>query len=248
MSLNIVTERHGWILHRCAEEIAKRIPNVTVNGDRHAADWNYYIPAYAFIGPGDRGPAIGLWTHPTPERMDAFIPRYRAHVSMNVRVAAELHARGASPVQVIRPGASAEPRRLTFGVCGRTYKDGRKGERLVSEMVRAGHSVVAWGAGWPCRVIGDDLDSLPAFYGAIDYLIVTSTQEGGPMPVVDAMAYGVPVIAPNVGWCWEFPVIHYERGDWSSLRAVLHGLTSPPTWQEWADKHAALFRQLGVIS
>lgn len=245
MQVNIVTEQPGWILHRCAQELADRLPNVTVNGN-HLAGLNYYMPAYCWTKPDAKDPAIGLFTHPTPARLDAFTPRYRAHVAMNQRVAQQLRDRGADPV-VIRPGASAAARPLTFGVCGRVYTTGRKGEHLVGQMANAGHRVLAWGSGWPCRTLGDALSTLPSFYEQIDYLVVTSTEEGGPMPVVDALAYGVPVIAPDVGWCWEFPVIRYARGSWSSLASVLQRLTCPPTWQAWADAHAALFRCLEVI-
>lgn len=243
MRVNVVTESVGWILHRCAQELADRLPDVTVNGPRRRADLTYYMPAYVFTRPTDVDPAIGLFTHPTPARLDAYTPRYRGHVAMNQRVAAALRARGADPV-VIRPGASAPARPLTFGVCGRVYATGRKGEALVAQMVAAGYTVRAWGRGWPCPIVSDDLAQLPAFYAAIDYLVVTSLEEGGPMPVVDALAYGVPVIAPDVGWCWELPCLHFERGEWASLHAVLRGLTEPPTWAQWAQAHAALFARL----
>jgi hypothetical protein len=67
------------------------------------------------------------------------------------------------------------------------------------------------------------------------------------MPLVDAIAHGVPVIAPDVGWAWEYPVIRYTRGDWDSLQSVLSGLTQAPTWDGWAEGHRALFTRLGLI-
>src|SRR5690606_27066137 len=86
--------------------------------------------------------------------------------------------------------------------------------------------------------------SLEEFYDSIDYLVVTSLEEGGPIPVIEAISRGVPVIAPDVGWCWEFPVIRYERGSWPWLFSVLSALTNPPTWQEWAEEHSRLFSQI----
>ena len=47
-------------------------------------------------------------------------------------------------------------------------------------------------------------------YKETDYVLVTSTIEAGPMSVVEAISMRKPVIAPQVGWCWEYPVIKYS--------------------------------------
>ena len=144
-----------------------------------------------------------------------------------------------------------------FGVAGRVYKDGRKGEALVAQAVRDGYRFVACGirpgdhrwhrtmqAQWPCPMT-HTVDEREAFYASIDYLVVTATEEGGPMTVPEAIARHVPVIAPpEVGHCGEFPIIPYRRGSWESLRAVLEGLAKPPTWQDWVEAHRALFARL----
>lgn len=240
MRVNIVTERGDWILNRCARELADRIPGVTVNGPE--AGWTYYMPAYSWCKPDQIGPrAIGLWTHPTKERFDAYCGKFVANVAMNRTVGLELADRGC-PVVVIRPGSSVARKPIRFGVCGRTYPSGRKGEHLVREMVKAGFDVIGHGPGWPCPP--SHAPCAEDFYDSIDYLVVTSTEEGGPVPVIEAISRGVPVIAPDVGWCWEFPVIRYERGSWDSLRSVLRGLTDPPTWERWAEDHAALFARI----
>src|SRR5690606_24675241 len=195
VNVNIVTERGDWILNRCARELAERLPNVTVNG---TGDVTYYMPAYSWCKPAQIRPgSIGFWTHPTEARLDAYHDRFVANVAMNVTVAAQLAERGAH-VTVIRPGVSVPTRRITFGVVGRTYASKRKGEDKIAALVGDGHSVIARGEGWPCPAMPLVLDELPAFYRSIDYLLVTSTEEGGPMPVLDAIAQGVPVIAPNV--------------------------------------------------
>lgn len=100
---------------------------------------------------------------------------------------------------------------------------------------------------WPCAT-PYTIATRAAFYAAIDYLVVTSTEEGGPMPVLEAIARGVPVIAPNVGWCWEFPVLRYAVGEYEALRQVLEQLTAPPSWEHWGHAHARLFASLRKVA
>ena len=61
------------------------------------------------------------------------------------------------------------------------------------------------------RLTGGNLSELELleFYNSIDYLLVISKVEGGPVPVLESFLLNKPVIAPDVGWCWDFP-IEYE--------------------------------------
>jgi hypothetical protein len=258
MLVNIIVKR-GWILERMAEELARAIPDVTINLGRTEravdtrAPLNYYMPAKDVLKfePPARCHAIGLFTHGPV--LPEILARLSACTSMNRRVAGELRRLGMDDVTVIRPGTEPPRRAPVFGVVGRPYNSGRKGERLVERAVEAGFRLVACtprekvratsGAKWPCPVT-HTTDRREAFYASIDYLVVPALEEGGPIPVLEALARHVPVIAPDVGWCWEFPVIKYERGSWDSLREVLEGLAKPPTWSDWAEQHRSLFRRL----
>jgi glycosyltransferase involved in cell wall biosynthesis len=42
---------------------------------------------------------------------------------------------------------------------------------------------------------------MPEFYKRGSYLICASQSEGGPLPVLEALACGIPVITTDVGWC-----------------------------------------------
>ena len=265
MRINIVTKT-GWILERLAREIVERVPDVRINagaGERMVdpvADFNYYLPAKDLRKYPTEGPAIGFYTHGTTAL--ELVPQFAACLAMNRIMAARLEEHGAANVTIIRPGTDAPPRPIVFGVIGRTYNDGRKGERLVARAVADGFRFVACGVGegrarraraltrgqWPCST-PYTIATRDAFYTAIDYLVVTSTEEGGPMPVLEAIARGVPVIAPNVGWAWEFPVIRYEpAGEYSALRQVLAQLTAPPSWEQWGEAHARLFAALRKVA
>lgn len=263
MRINVVT-KPGWILERLARELVERVPGVTLNDGRReraidpSADFQYYLPAKdARKFPADT-PAIGFYTH--GENGLDLIPRFSACLAMNRTMAARLEERGAAHVSVIRPGTDAPPRPIVFGVIGRVYNDGRKGEALVARAVADGFRFVACGVDggdgrpraitrgqWPCSR-PFTIATRDAFYHAIDYLVVTSTMEGGPMSVLEAIARGVPVIAPNVGWCWEFPVLRYAAGEYSALRQVLEQLTAPPSWEQWGQAHARLFAALRKVA
>lgn len=245
----------GWILERCGRELLA-CPGVIPG---KPSEVNYYIN-YPLLYDSTHTASIdvALFDHrevgPPYREVFAAAARRADHcVAMSKGSARELVELGVDPtsISVIHMGVDIEARRpLRFGVVGRTYRSGRKGEFLVEEMLRDGCDVVAYGPQdswdargpqWPCRNFVGEIDT---FYEQIDYLVVTSTNEGGPVPVLNALARGVPVIAPDIGWCWEYSVLRYVKGDWGSLRGVIHGLT-PPTWKDWVDGHEQLFRRLG---
>ena len=256
MSINIIVKR-GWILERMALEVSKALPGVTINCGQTeravdpTAAINYFMPAKDLIKYPTPTYAVGLFTHGSlvPE----VLTQFTACVSMNRQVAAQLSKLTKADIVVIRPGTDTPARPPVFGVVGRPYNSGRKGEAMVEQAVSEGFQFVACaprakvratrGARWPCKVT-HRTEHREEFYRTIDYLVVPSLEEGGPIPVLEALAHHVPVIAPNVGWCWEFPVIRYERGSWESLKGVLEGLARPPSWAEWAERHRRLFRRL----
>jgi len=48
-------------------------------------------------------------------------------------------------------------------------------------------------------VLQGHLEDMQSFYRSLDLYLNTSVHEGIPMSILEAMAYGLPVIAPNVG-------------------------------------------------
>lgn len=88
-----------------------------------------------------------------------------------------------------------------------------------------------------------NIDELIRWYRELDFLVVTSDTEGGPYPVMEAIAAGVPVIAPNVGWCWDYPCIRYETTE--ELIAILRKLRFPPDpWGAASVDLENIFQQL----
>lgn len=88
-------------------------------------------------------------------------------------------------------------------------------------------------------------DQLVHWYRELDYLIITSDTEGGPYPVMEAIAAGVPVIAPDVGWCWDYPVIRYASTE--GLVQILNTLGNKFSDDPWKAASEDLQKIFGKI-
>lgn len=241
-TVNLISET-SWILGRCSDELKDRL-GWSINS-KLPSEIDYHLPYWRGLDRPRIALRVGFFTHGF-DRAQRVSTQFDAAVCMNREMYNRLKGR-IENITTIRPGIDAPARMPVFGVVGRTYRDNRKGQQLVKRVVEAGHEVISLGPGpWPCRSHSKDVDPpvTRRFFKAIDYLLVTSLDEGGPMPVLEAIAHNTPVIAPDVGWCWEFPVIQYERGSWQSLESVLQGLTVTPTWENWAESHRQFFNSL----
>lgn len=162
------------------------------------------------------------------------------------------------------PSAERRSGAITVGVSGFVDRSGRKGERLLSDLVRKMPDVnwVASGEGWPVRITNVGLAGLPAWYHTLDIYLCTSTIEGIPMPPFEALASGVPVVIPRgVGRLDDLPdipgITRYIAGDVDDCRRALSEavigcrgvdraaladvIRSTYTAQAWAQSHVAAF-------
>lgn len=158
---------------------------------------------------------------------------------------------------VVSPGVDTSlfrPRPLRIGVIGRAYGDGRKGEDLLLQVMNR-MPEIDWrvtGGGWGVDSTNLRPEDMPNFYQECDYVLVPSRFEGGPMSVLEALACGVEVIAPPVGWVTEFPHIPFPVGDVDALCNVLtrlqttrnafHELAKQRSWDNFVERHDQLFR------
>src|SRR5690606_30075829 len=100
------------------------------------------------------------------------------------------------------------------------------------------------GHGWPGEAEHIPAGKMADFYNSVDYVLVPSYFEGGPMSVLEALACGRQVIASDVGWVNEFPHIPFENGNAQSLRGVLTSIVEERrklvetvrshSWENWA--------------
>lgn len=140
------------------------------------------------------------------------------------------------PVEMVRPAVERsvftpvkKKRGRVVGLSGYSYSDNRKGEDLITQLVQsvAGRTCDwrASGRDWPVPTKGYAWKDLPNFYQSLDLFICASRIEGVPMPPLEVLSCGIPVIIPrNVGMLDDLPDIHgiyrFKAGDYQDLLKV----------------------------
>ncbi len=246
-----------------AREIESRLPDVDVDTAPDSRARLHYYMNYSAWRQRQSPLQAAYFTH-VEERDDAAKQRFfhvarRMDVSvcMAKRYVHALKADGAGDVRLIVPGVDLDRfgPKLRVGVVGRNYHTGRKGADLVEAVLNV--PGIEWafaGEGWPGPTSKIPDAELPAFYRSLDYLLVPAYYEGGPMPALEAIACGTPVISGDVGFMSELPHLPFPVGDKQALRALLTELAeskanpaqaaAPYSWDAWAEGHAALFEEL----
>lgn len=240
--VNVVANRidDDWIIARLGRHLVDQLGWSWSKRPDKRADVNVFFPyldwrntkwattptAAWFTHKRSSGWGKAVWSH-TANSVDLRITPARMYLKELRKYGAAFQI--AHPVELDRfllrekqPGRKAP----IIGVAGTVYKDHRKGENLVADLVRDGRDVTAIGRGWPCPTSWLNWDDVPEWYRSLDIFLVTSTIEGGPVTVLEAMASGVPVVIPSgVGQCGEYPesrgIRHYKKGDINDLRRAL---------------------------
>lgn len=211
-----------------------------------------YFEAQLFREGWPAGPVASLFTHreeqppnsPKAAYYDEVARKVALRVAMCRLYAAPLEAIGPTvqpplPVERDRFVIASRPRRRRplVGLAGFTYANRRKGDDLAAQAVRQMGAAVEWaasGRGWPVPAPKRAWAEMPAFYQGLDVLVCPSLVEGGPMPVLEALSCGVPVVVPRgVGIIDELPEVEgihrYRRGDVGDLCAALRAAAFPVT-------------------
>ncbi|MEM9530711.1 MAG: glycosyltransferase [Pseudomonadota bacterium] len=260
-----ITDRN-WIIEKLASEISQRLSYVEYGTSDPLTEPAicYYMTYSALRGNPAGRSSMAFFTHledePAARRLFLDTAQKVDHcVCMSRPYHEYLNEHGVSDVTTITPGVDFDQyeAKLRVGIVGRTYHTGRKGEALVDQLRDLpGIDWHVTGSGWPVPGRFVAHDDMADFYRSIDYLLVPAVYEGGPMPLLEALACGTPVIAPAVGFVGEFPHIPYENQDAESLQRVLLELLEKKlalrssvaecTWDRWAERHDALFVRLGA--
>lgn len=223
--INFVTEDQDWVLPRYCREFAKRMPNCQISFEPdNTADVNIFLPYYKWK-PCDT-PTIGFYTHKeddTPQKKemwDLSTQLVDYCVAMCDKTAKKLPEHKTCVIQVYPDIQFYNPNPLVIGVAGKECPSGRKRFEFIQELRKLPNVVVRFADG------SVPFEQMPRWYEGIDYLVITSDNEGGSMPVIEALAMHKPVIAPDVGFTWDFSVIRYD-GTLENLLEVVQRLNIP---------------------
>ena len=260
--INIKVQSDGWILEKMAERLTE-IPGVSLSPQvDNDANLNYFFNYHQFESTNT--PTAAWFTH-IEERIPASVSffwevaeavdicifhsdLYRDIVQRNFPLKHCL---------TISPGVDLNlfsPRNLRVGVIGRGYPEtGRKNEELLQQIISAHHDIdwIVTGVNWGIESVQMRDSEMPDIYRSLDFLLVTSHYEGGPMSVLEALASGVQVIAHEIGWVPELPHISYETANFQQLNTILEQLKSPArrlrsqithrTWDNFVAQHKEIF-------
>lgn len=262
LSVHIKLSDKGWILEQCARQLADRLDYVTYDLDENPLATIQYYMTYGSRQDRVSKLEVAFITH-LEEQIDVRERFYQVarsvdlNICMSNRYQSLLEAKGFTNSVVIKPGVDLTEfsPKLRVGVVGRTYHTQRKGEHIVAEVLDIPE--IEWyftGSGWPRPALDLAPGEMPEFYRSMDYILVPSLYEGGPMSAVEALACGTPIIAPDVGWMPDYPHIPFAIGNSDDLRRVLKDLVAvkmtargpvlDQTWDRFADQHDAAFRKL----
>jgi glycosyltransferase involved in cell wall biosynthesis len=268
-TIEIIPADRGWILEKIARAIREAVPAYGVelsvrilDVPTDTADLVYFLPESAY-SKMQHSISVTYIAHKEDVPVAAKLVEDVARASDCIVTSSEkykhmLENDGARRVEKIPLGVdlAAFSPVVRIGVVGRTYHTGRKGEHLLAAAMGLEHVEFRFmGEGWPLPGELHDLTALREFYRSIDYMLIPSLIEGGPVPLLEALASGCQVIAAtDIGMVSELPHIPFQRGDAEDLKRVIQGLVKEKLtlrkavegmgWPDFGRRHLELFKAL----
>jgi len=247
MNINIVYSDKGTnnILDRQAQALADETGWDYTKSPNAKADINSFI---CYIEFGERfsdwhlTPVSCWFTHHEPHQEWKAFWWELAEQNVDMRItAARMYLEelsGFGQAALCRPaidpqfkrGKRVKNEKPKVGVSGFVHPGGRKGEKLVARLAgsKLGRRIelVGSGRGWPCPTRLYDWGELPGWYNSLDLFLCTSSIEGIPMPPLEALACGVPVVIPwGVGLLDDLPetdgIYRYAHDDFDGMQKTI---------------------------
>jgi len=268
MRVQVVHSGNAWILRRLAQYLIEGLPYVEGAPWRPSAlrtfDIVYYVNFQLLRRP--RAPLRRrlLWRRPRAERVGAFFPhreddefdeaakRIDFCVAPSARYADYLRTRCNPNSHLIHHGIELErfTPKLRLGFIGRRYKSGRKGDELLRAVAELPYVELLCTEGKLSEA------EIAGFYQQIDYVLITSSIEGGPLCFQEGLLSGKEIISTDVGMVSEFrgaPGVHIyrDRQELFTLlerkleeRLRLRANVERYSVEHWVNEHDRLFRSM----
>jgi len=243
------------------------------------ADLNIHIPFHTLIGLEEKGEGkhIAVYTHCNAGAEQSVIDACeRADIvtAMSFTGRNELLNMGVDPKKIWVVYCAADGfqyRKRILGIIGYRQPNGRKNENLLIDLAwnydLSPYEFIFTGLGWEDTVeqlksLGvtaieqhaDTWEKLITNMRFMDALLVTGHREGGPLPLLECMGLGVPVLAPNVGYAADLLDEQYiykdsddlmnKLSDLFSVSMYHHQLARAWSWSDYAKEYNLLINQL----
>jgi glycosyltransferase involved in cell wall biosynthesis len=271
MRVQVVHSGNAWILRRLAGYLIDGLPYVQGAAWRPSAvshfDITYYVNFQLYRRPKAPLRRRVLWRPPRTRFVGAFFPhrepddhaefdaiarRVDFCVAPSARYADYIREHCNPNAHLIHHGIPLDrfTPKLRLGFIGRRYATGRKGDELLRAVSALPYVELICTDG----KLSDD--EIPAFYQQIDYVLITSSIEGGPLCFQEGLLSGKEIISTDVGMVSEFrdkEGVHIYR-DQNELfglleqkleqRLRLRAHVQAFSVQHWIDAHDKLFRSV----
>jgi glycosyltransferase involved in cell wall biosynthesis len=268
MRVQVVHSGNAWILRRLARYLVDGLPYVHGAAWRASAfesfDITYFVNFQLLMRPRAPWNRRLLWRRPNsrfvgalfPHREDDSFDRIAKQVDFCVapsaRYADYLREHCNPNSHLIYHGIELDrfTPKLRLGFIGRRYPSGRKGEDLLNAVAALPYVQLMCTDG----KLSDE--EIPGFYHQIDYVLITSSIEGGPLCFQEGLASGKEIISTDVGMVSEFrdaPGVHVfkNRQELIALlerkleeRLKLRAHVQRFSVEYWVREHDKLFRSL----
>lgn len=208
-----------------------------------SADLNYFVPWHWLANNEPQGICTALYTHCNPgmeEGLKVACSRMNEVVVMSESGQRELDKLGVSTKSIIIPAyiVGFTPPKQRVLIVGDEQPNGRKRSWLLLDLAwimdLSSFSFTIVGTGWEDVVrkllrLGIDVtyhpnlspEALLQAYHNADIFLATGFVEGGPLPVLEALAVGLPVVSPRYGYAADYPDFVDYYYDTASLKENL---------------------------
>lgn len=230
--INFVTEPGRWILGRWCDEWAKYIPESKVGTEPIEGAINIYVN-YALYQ--KTGMDIAYFTH--RELTDEILQKRFDQVAKDcdwclAQCTNTYNLLPKKKTTIVKPGVGKQfiKKELVLGVPVKRQPYDRKRLSWAEELMDIPRVKIIFAEG------NIPYKRMHKWYKKLDYILITSENEGGPMGILEAIAMCKPFIAPKgVGWVEEYPGIYFKNKE--DLRKIVENLVyQRDTWEYSANQ------------